>query len=142
MEKIRQFKGKLQEIRDAEENCIQLMKGQQIKDRMTLDKFLQASKEFQDKKVVSANFAKMQEQMMPFVYWINRAVQMIKTYCKSLGLKQSQLNLYEALEENSSYTNPYSSLNNHDALIRLTEQMKPDSPMDFFSELEEGKHLK
>lgn len=79
---------------------------------------------------------------MPFVFWINRAVQMIKTYCKSLGLKQSQLNLYEALEENWSYTNPYSSLNNHDALILLTEHMKPDSPMDFFSELEEGKHLK
>jgi hypothetical protein len=63
------------------------MKGLQIKDKATLEKFLQASKEFQDKNVVSANFSKMQEQMMPFVFWINRAVQMIKTYCKSLGLK-------------------------------------------------------
>ena len=78
---------------------------------------------------------------MPFVFWINRAVQIIKQYCKSLGLKQSQLSLYEPLEEHADFTSPYANLNDNDALFQLTSQIVPGSQMSFFSQLDEGKYL-
>ena len=78
---------------------------------------------------------------MPFVFWINRAVQIIKQYCKSLGLKQSQLQLYDPLEEHPSFTSPYSTLNDNEALYKLTQQMLPGAQMNFFSQMDEGKNL-
>ena len=43
VEKIKQFMGKLQEIRATEENCIQLNK-ENIIDQQMLDRFLNATK--------------------------------------------------------------------------------------------------
>jgi hypothetical protein len=43
VEKIKQFMGKLQEIKATEENCIHLIK-EKISDKAMLDRFLQASK--------------------------------------------------------------------------------------------------
>ena len=36
---------------------------------------------------------------MPFIFWINKAVKLIKAYCRTLGYKTSSLNLYDTIEE-------------------------------------------
>lgn len=90
--------------------------------------------------MTSLNFYKMQELIMPYVFWINKAVTIVKTYCKSLGLKHSQLNLYDVLEEHQSFTSPYAAMNDHDALVLLTEQIKTPQ-MRFLASQDEGLYL-
>jgi hypothetical protein len=58
---------------------------------------------------------------MPYIFWINKAAQMVKMYSKALGLKQTQLNLYEHIE--CADKSPYASLSDYNALIQLNTTM-------------------
>ena len=40
--------------------------------------------------------------MQPYIFWINKSVETIKTYCRALGLKQGQLNLLDPIQDSES----------------------------------------
>lgn len=52
--------------------------------------------------VISEDFLLFQQNFQPYIFWINKSVETIKTYCRALGLKQNQLNLLETIQDSES----------------------------------------
>ena len=46
-------------------------------------------------------FQKFHIQIQPYIHWINKSSKLVKQYSRAaLGLKQSQLTLFEPIQEN------------------------------------------
>ena len=48
---------------------------------------LEARKSFLSLNVISKDFMTFQQNFQPYIFWINKSVETIKTYCRALGLK-------------------------------------------------------
>lgn len=78
---------------------------------------------------------------MPFIFWINKAVKLIKAYCRTLGYKTSSLNLYDTIEEPEEVQNQFEMETNYETLLKLNKQLELVGFV-FFKQTEEGKLIK
>ena len=88
---------------------------------------------------------------MPYIFWTNKAVKIIRAYNRALGLKQNQLNLYDFIDESSNsikyspelrnLVNPYEKESNYHSMLALTADLKTPK-FEFLNESEEGKYIK
>lgn len=159
---MKEFKVKLAEVRAAEEHCCALVKSNTVVDtdgneqfkiasQAIFNEFLKARQVFQNLNIVSEKFEHFQAQIMPYIFWTNKAVKIIKAYSRTLGLKQNQLNLYEFIDESSNsiqyspilrdLVNPYEKESNYHSMLKLTSDLKSERFM-FLNESSEGMYIK
>jgi len=82
-------------------------------------------------------FEKFHIQIQPYIHWINKSSKLVKQYSRAaLGLKQSQLALFEPIEEageNPDGQNPFNMQTDYQSLKALSDAMKGlESRFSFF----------
>lgn len=107
IDKFKEFTTKLDEIRSVSTHCQLLIKAGEespegdgvfrITSESVLKEVLEARKKVLGLNVISSGFGTFLEQFQPYIYWINKSVETIKTYCRALGVKQTQLSLHEPI---------------------------------------------
>lgn len=174
IDKFKEFQHKLKYIREVAEKCHELLASNvsghdqvfRIPDEKVLNLVIQARKNFLNLNVISKDFIKFQSCFQPYIYWINKSVQLIKLYCRSLSLKQNQLVMWEPITDNepdSDFSekkaghNPFDRESDFKSLSTLCKELQEldeqqEPPVDsqqicdigkfvFFKDTQQGKYL-
>lgn len=150
VEKLKDFKQKLQDLQKSEDKCNELISEClnietdqfKIDSKGQMDQLLEAREEFESKNVTSSSFKKFSEKMLPYIFWINKATRLIKQYSRALGLKNNQLKIYDQIEVENLHVkeNEFEKENNFEALNTLCVELQTPR-FKFMASTEEGSLL-